>query len=1292
MTPSFERPLIALDAFTFPLYGRRLIEASAGTGKTYTIANLYLRLLMPTQDDCEFPYPLTVDQILVVTFTEAATAELKGRIRQRIRQARKALLMGESNDAFLSSWIARFSSTESEVGVERLLNAEKQMDEAAIFTIHGFCQRMLAQNAFESRMLFQQEIETDESIPLSIAVKDVWRSETYPMSPEFAGIVRRIWDTPQALQNDLASVQSQPSVKIQGADFDVERCLFEAKELIQKARQLWQAHSKEVIELLDNSDIKGTFWYNTPKKMDAREKVIRNLFAWGESDSLMLIDELKRIDGAELESNVKKGGAAPEHPLFESVKTLRLLFPDSNKVKPALLSRYWALVQDRLIKWKQQTLKLTFTDLLTSMDFALQNEGGERLADRIQHLYPVAMIDEFQDTDPIQYRIFSTIYQDADSSSSDGEQSDRALGLIMIGDPKQAIYAFRGADVYTYLEAKKDVEAVYSLATNYRSSAAMIQSVNQLFMTQAKPFRVEGIPFTSVQDRGIEGGFVRQNQVQTAMQFLLLEQDDVLSTGSYEERIAEMSATHIHALLLEGQKGQATLKDKNQASPVMPKDIAILVAGYRQAQLMKQSLAEKGINSVYLSDRGSVFASSEAQDLWIILHAIHEQGKETPLRSALATKLLSKSYDELDKFNYDDVYFEQWSERFQHYHDIWLAQGLMPMLRRFMQDLKLASDILSRVNGERSLTNLLHLGEKLQQKSMEMESQESLLRYFLRVIQSPDGNSDEQKVRLESDAELVRIITIHKSKGLEYPLVYLPFALKPFANRDDHALYHSREDSGGDRKGNSEADGERNSDLSETHSTLWFTPCPEKEQKELHEEELYATEIRLAYVALTRAKEACFIGCAEIGKAATKTLPVRCQMHLSGVGSLLYAGEDRAFGSLETTLMAFNELSFMEVVRSVPDTLPVFKQNRLGDGVVDEGQAHILNNREFSGHIERDWWIGSYSSLVIGDESHKKAEVNPGLDETGLMVSGSHLDRDLGDHVPEPELLTELAIQSANLLENEDNVANRFSFPRGAKPGVFLHDLLEGTPLLDQLNDPTFANLLLAQYQPAMADYFERQGYGEWRQVLFVWLRDMLHTPLDKNLPELTLAALSAHQVYKEMEFFIPVSGFKALQLDRIARRYDDVSKDAPSIQDRPLKGMLKGFIDLLFEWEGRYYVVDYKSNYLGDSPDDYHDQALKDGIADHRYDLQYQLYTLALHRYLGSRLEDYDYDKHIGGVFYLFLRGMDGESQQGIYRTRLEKAQVLEMDALFSGANRAKETIDQPSIGPSQEDQYDLF
>ncbi|MCZ2720085.1 exodeoxyribonuclease V subunit beta [Marinomonas sp. 15G1-11] len=1280
MSVSTERPLIALDAFAFPLYGRRLIEASAGTGKTYTIANLYLRLLVPTRSDVEFAYPLTVDQILVVTFTEASTSELKARIRQRIRQARQALLLGASQDVFLSQWIGQFSASEGELAVERLLNAEKQMDEAAIFTIHGFCQRMLSQNAFESRMLFQQEIETDESIPLSIAVKDVWRAETYPMTSEFAAIVRAVWSTPQALQKDLASLQSQPSVNIQGADFDIENGLKQAQERIKKVKSLWNEQATDIIALLDESDIKGTFWFNTPKKQDTREKLINAFYQWSNSDSFTLPADIKRLDASELAMQVKRNGVAPVHEIFELVSDLRANYPTTDKVKPALLSRYWQLAQKRLALWKQQTLKLTFTDLLTSLYTALHSEEGQRLAERIRQLYPIAMIDEFQDTDPVQYRIFSSIYalQQAE------QQNKSALGLIMIGDPKQAIYAFRGADVYTYLAAKNDVEAVYSLATNYRSSAAMIQSVNRLFMTQPNPFQVTGIPFTPVQDRGVAGGFVRHGQVQTAMQFLRPEQNEIWSAATYEQTLAEMSASHIHELLLEGQSGQATLNTDNKIRSLAPKDIAILVSGYQQAQLMKQSLSKKGISSVYLSDRGSVFASTEAQDLWVILHAVHDEGRETSLRSALATKLLNKSHEELDLFNHDDVYFEQWSERFQHYHEVWLTQGLMPMLRRFIQDLKLASDILNRANGERSLTNLLHLGEKLQQKAMEMESQENLLRYFLMVIQSPDGNSDEQKVRLESDAELVRIITIHKSKGLEYPLVYLPFALKPFSNRDKHALFH-------------ESDISKNNPV---HSpSLWFSACPNDQQKKQHEDELYATEIRLAYVALTRAKEACFIGCAEIGKAATKTLADRSYLHLSGVGSLLYAAEPKEYGALDEVLQTLSKGSIIhgthsiDVVEKTTESLPKFKQSRENEFTecqLDQHDNPLLENRKFSAQIERDWWVGSYSSLIVGDENHKKSSLNPGLDEAALVTISE--DSDL-----QQALLKELAVadqsDAAVLIDTVEVVENKFSFPRGAKPGTFLHDLLEGAPLADSYSRVAFADLLLAKHQSKLVDYFERQGYGQWHAVLLSWLRDILQTPLATDLPGLTLDTLSESQVFKEMEFFLPVSGFKALELDNIARRYDSVSKDAPRIQDRPLKGMLKGFIDLLFEWQGQYYVVDYKSNHLGDSEDDYHDQALREGVADHRYDLQYQLYTLALHRYLKTRIDDYDYDMHVGGVMYLFLRGMDGKSQQGIYRTKLLKEHVLEMDALFTGNQRCHGTDDLASgFTSNEEGQYDLF
>jgi len=1202
----------ALDALTFPLYGKRLIEASAGTGKTYTIANLYLRLLVPTGLEGDLVKPLTVDQILVVTFTEAATAELKARIRGRIRTARKALMQNETNDGFLKDWIEQMSPTLQADAIEKLLYAEKQMDEAAVFTIHGFCQRMLSQNAFESRMLFQQTIETDEQAPLSMAVKDVWRSEFYPLDDDKAALIKPIWSSPDALQKDLSLLQNQPDAKLVSPDYDWQGALVAAQEAIEIVRGMWREQSQDIINALENSGIKRTFWRKDPSKD------IQAMTQWAHSSRFELDKCLEKFDTHEHATRLSKNGSLPAHAFFSDVARLREIFPESGRLKAVLLAQLWEKTKERMQQWKRSTQSLTFTDLLTSLDVALAQDTTGKLAERIRHLYPIALIDEFQDTDAVQYRIFSSVYKDA-------SPEDNRLGLIMIGDPKQAIYAFRGADIYTYLAAKRRVDNVYSLATNYRSSAAMIQAVNALFSTQDEPFRVNGIPFVQVQDRGIKGTFIRQGQPQAALQFLYQPSDEPVSSAQYRAIMAESCAAHLHGVLLDGQSQKARIGEQG----VRPKDVALLVTNFNQANALKEALRRRGIPSVYLSDKGSVFDTVEARELLIVLTAILSNGQEIKMRSALTTGLVRWSLEALDTLNHDDVVYEKWVQAFQAYLEIWDKQGLLPMLREFMQDVNLAPAMLEQVGGERRLTDFLHLTEKLQQKSLELDSKEGVLRYLRLSIQNPNGDSDEQKIRLETDAELVRIVTIHKSKGLEYPIVYLPFALTPFQDRGKSALYH------------------------DDQQQLWISIDPDEEESERHKAELYAAEIRLAYVALTRSKEACFIGAMEVGKGATQKREAICDVHLSGVGALLCEGEPLAAGDLRLTLerlcTSFSQKSqehqgsqtdqAQMALVTLPDGAPELPRFEMLQAEVSGPHA-----REFRGRIERDWWVGSYSSLVV-EAKEQHDESLPGLDEMARLSDVFEEDLLIADEPVEP-------------------VQNRFSFPRGAQPGTFLHDTLEGKALHEVISAPSFKDLLKVTHQGLMADYFQRQGFGEWQAVLMDWLSDMVNTEL---MPGVSLGHLTPKQCRKEMEFFMPVSGMNALQLDRIARRYDRVSQSAPSIQDRPLKGMLKGFIDLLFEWQGRYYVLDYKSNHLGDAFTDYDADALEHAIAEHRYDLQYQLYTLALHRLLKQRLPNYDYDTHIGGVVYLFLRGMTPGSNTGIFTTRLTREHVDELDVLFS-------------------------
>ncbi len=482
-----------LNTLRFPLHGERLIEASAGTGKTYTIAGLYLRLLLghgplieegaDSGQPSAHERPLSVTEILVVTFTEAATAELRGRIRGRIHEARLAFMRGHSSDTLLAQLLDEVD--DHELAARRLLAAERQMDEAAVFTIHGFCQRMLKQNAFESGALFETEFLTDDSQLRLQAVSDYWRSEFYPVDKALASAVRALWPSPAALLREMGSWLDNSELEIHPAlgDETLAARHQAAMSRIAAVKSEWLAQMDEIRRQTD-----GQVSRYTGKNYEGWLAKIAD-WAQDEASGYAIPKELERFGQTVLEENLKKGGAVPTLPLFSQIDELLASRPG---IRDLILQRAAKVVRSRMQASKRQAHQLSFDDLLKDLDGALGSSLGERLCERIRATYRVAMIDEFQDTDPQQYRIFHRLY---------GGHTDTAL--LMIGDPKQAIYGFRGADIFTYIQARRNVSAHYTLGRNWRSSSALVGAVNGLFERAKDPFIYEAdIPFLPVEAQG----------------------------------------------------------------------------------------------------------------------------------------------------------------------------------------------------------------------------------------------------------------------------------------------------------------------------------------------------------------------------------------------------------------------------------------------------------------------------------------------------------------------------------------------------------------------------------------------------------------------------------------------------------------------------------------------------------------------------------------------------------------------------------------------------------------------
>ncbi|MGX5076271.1 exodeoxyribonuclease V subunit beta [Enterobacter mori] len=1167
----------SLDPLRLPLQGERLIEASAGTGKTYTIAALYLRLLLGLGGTAAFPRPLSVEELLVVTFTEAATAELRGRIRANIHELRIACLRQSTDNPLYASLLEEIADKQQ--AAQWLLLAERQMDEASVFTIHGFCQRMLSLNAFESGMLFEQQLIEDESELRYQACADFWRRHCYPLQRDIAEAVHALWKGPEELlraidrylQGEAPVIKSPPP-----ADETLASRHEKIVTQIATLKQKWNACVGEIASILENSGIDR-------KKFNRgnQGKWIDKISAWAQEETrgYQLPDALEKFSQRFLTERTKADGIVPEHPLFVAIESL---LAEPLTLNDLMITRAMTEIREAVAREKRRRGELGFDDMLSRLDAALCSENGEALAAAIRTRFPVAMIDEFQDTDPQQYRIFRRIWR---------QQPDTAL--LLIGDPKQAIYAFRGADIFTYMKARSEVAAHYTLETNWRSAPGMVESVNTLFKQMDAAFMFREIPFLPVKfaEKNASLRFEFNGVTQPAMNLWLLDGEGC-GVGDYQSAMAQHCAAQIRDWLSAGARGEAVLWRGEQANPVKASDITVLVRSRQEAALVRDALTLLNIPSVYLSNRDSVFETLEAQEMLWLLQAVLAPERESTLRSALASAMMGLNARDIDALNNDEEAWDNVVEEFAHYRERWQKRGVMAMLRELMAKRQIAENMLATAGGERRLTDILHISELLQEAGTQLESEHALVRWLSQQIADPNSNSSSQQMRLESDKHLVQIVTIHKSKGLEYPLVWLPF----IANYrvQDQAFYHDRESF------------EAVLDLSKAESSV-----------ELAEAERLAEDLRLLYVALTRSVWHCSLGIAPLfrrrGEKSGET-----DFHLSALGRLIQLGEPKDAEGLRQCIEALCGDHIALHIPSSPDN---------SRWQMPEQPVADLNARQIQRTLADDWRVTSYSGLQQHGQSIAQ-DLMPKLDVDAAGV---------GDVLPEPALTPH-------------------QFPRGASPGTFLHSLFEE---LD-FTQPVSTEWVLKMLQSG--------GFDEkWQPVLTDWVTAILQAPLTQQ--GISLSQLTAKDKQVEMEFYLPIaSPLKADALDALIREYDPLSAGCPPLNFRQVQGMLKGFIDLVFRHEGRYYLLDYKSNWLGDSSDAYTQDAMASAMQQHRYDLQYQLYTLALHRYLRHRIADYRYEDHFGGVIYLFLRGVDAtDPNSGIFSTRPDAALIEKMDELFA-------------------------
>ncbi|AJY50078.1 exodeoxyribonuclease V subunit beta [Halomonas sp. KO116] len=1272
-----------LNPLSLPLHGSRLIEASAGTGKTFTIALLYVRLVLgghSVDDDTAFIRPLTPPEILVVTFTNAATQELRERIRNRLVEAaevfRKAPDAKEAGheeglfpgmekvapkDGFTapSQWPASVPPAHDPLLLElrnqydpatwpacsrRLALAAEWMDEAAVSTIHSWCYRMLREHAFDSGSLFSLNLENDQRELEQEVVRDYWRSFYYPLDSDALGIVTRYWKSPDDLHAPLQRLL--PESEALGDEKPEPRETLAATQA-ERAAQLselkapWAAWIDELVPALEEAATRKAF-KGQSFNAKSRANWLGALREWCETDAdrPALTDAAWKRMTPDGMADIWKEGAPPCPQAWEALAQLPKVLDALPEPRNDLLIHAVQWCRARLEREQERRAEMGPNDLLTHLDRALKGPNREALAAQIQRQFPVALIDEFQDTDPIQYRIFNAVY--------DVATPGRDSAILLIGDPKQAIYAFRGADIFTYLQARHDTDGRHvTLGTNFRSSRAMVAAVNHCFSyadqhdAGAFLFRADGggnpLPFNPVDAKGTKDTLVLNGQPLPAMTLWPLESDEPLSKTAYQTEMAERCASHMAALLEAGRQQQAGFakgfakeaddkgdNGKQSLTPLAPSDMAVLVNGLQEARAIRLALASRGIKSVYLSDHDKVFSSPIAPQLAIWLRACAEpqansRQAEAKLRAALATPVIGLSLEELDHLNQSELAWEARVEQFSDYHRLWQRQGVLPLVRRLMVDFDIAARLLGEfAEGERLLTDLLHLGEMLQHASQELDGEHALIRFLAEAIADPDSHGDSHKLRLESDADLVKVVTIHKSKGLEYPLVFLPFIAnhRPVSDTDLPLRWHDSE------------------------GTLQLSLSADEATLATADRERLGEDLRKLYVALTRARHATWLGLAPLKGSEN-----------SAIGHLINGGKAIAPSGFTKALSELVEGSDIELSDAPEPTAlrftPAPEQQALG-----HARTPLRPARE-------QWWIASYSAL-----------------RTSGAVSGAisgAIPTALPTPTPEPTTPQEATTLEV-LDEPHDNAINTEAFhlhrfPRGPGPGTFLHGLLEWAGQLGfikALEDP-------AAREDMLRRRVQLRGWQAWHDTLAGWFEELLATPLPLPQPlshpgeggQVALSELGSYQV--ELEFWFAAHQVGTRKLDELVSDHLLPGVSRPALDADTLNGMLKGFIDLAFEHEGRFYVLDWKSNYLGSNDSAYTFDALRNAMLEKRYDLQAAIYLLALHRLLKARLPDYDPHQHLGGSMTVFLRG-SRTAARGVHAVPAPVALIEALDALFAG------------------------
>jgi exodeoxyribonuclease V beta subunit len=1156
------------------------IQASAGTGKTFAICDRVLHRVSAGAP---------IAELAVVSFTEAAAADLRRRVRMRLQDARElattgVLSSGETPDNELVTWAA----TAGEPEVDNVTNALADLDLAPITTVHGLCSRLLRSLAFESGAPLDADIGAGSNAADQV-VGDLTRSLTAELDPLGLLALQELGLHGKALR-DLARTAMELELQVRP-----EQCTpADAPDLgpwhaaVDALREAWTTDGRAMAELM----VARTALRST----DGGK--LGKLAGW--------IYTLGLVGGVPAEVHQLLGpgyrGKVPEHePLFEKIDAVLDLLETTGQAYERWATWVrWDVVQrvrDLARQTRQRTAAMSFDDLVRQVrDAAVDPQRGPVLRKAIADRFRIALVDEAQDNDPVQWTLLLELFGDR---------------LVVVGDPKQSIYAFRRANVHAWSQVVDG--SAETLGVNYRSDARLVRATNHLFGRWKQPFA--GAPATY--DR--VDPFHPENRTSDPSPPLHIVRMSGQGVGRWKGGVSPWDARpKLAAHAAEAISDLLASNLKIEGRDVRAADCAVLTRTNDECTAVRQALAARGIAAAVRGKESVLELGALREAVATVLEAFQDPAGRGTVSRALATHLVGCTGTQIHTLRHGPKWPEV-VERCRHWGEVWRSSGVLAALLGWIEDRSALANLVGRPGGQQEVTDL----RQLVQLAHQAEAAQRLSPWgVIRWLRDPSGaDEDEGGRRLPTDEDAVHVATLHKAKGLEYGLVWMPFAsatvwaktLRYYDRQAESWILDVRLDPDGG------------------HARL----------------DALQEELRGLYVGVTRAQYRCTVYWLPSGRRGDE----------SALGYLLHRGPGADVDALRREAAA--RANRAKRVSEDLDALAAHADVGWSDGsLADTPETRLPSTRRAvtmrplarDRGLDLGWRRASFTSLVKGDLGWL----------TGEPVPDDDLDDDLDDELAEVEA-------SADRVPLAD-------FPRGAHAGNLMHDVLEH-------HDFSQDDALRARVEAGLTEHgFDAE---QWATTLHDGLHRALHTPI---WPEdaFVLANLERKDTLREPEVVLPAcGGYSAkggVTVNALADCFEqELGPGAPPqtadklrrLTFTTFRGFLNGKIDLVFRRGERFYVLDWKSNHLGDTPEHYAHEAMREAVLRSNYVLQYHLYTLFLHRYLRRRVANYDYDTHMGGVVYAFLRGMQPEtgSERGVFRDRPPKALIERLDALFLGA-----------------------